>query len=176
MKKFVPQEMVERRILVVRRQKVMIDRDLAQLYGVLTKVLNQAVKRNIRRFPEDFMFQLNNKEFENWRSQFVTSNSDRMGLRRAPYAFTEQGVAMLSSVLNSERAVQVNIVIMRAFVKIRQFLSTHKALAKKLEKLEKKTARHDTEIQAIFDAIKRLMGLPKPKQKPQIGFRPDPKW
>jgi len=175
MKKFIPQEMVERRILVVRGQKVMLDRDLAGLYGIETRVLTQAVRRNINRFPEDFMFQLTKEEATLLVSQNVIPSKRSFG-GRFPYAFTEQGVAMLSSVLNSERAIHVNIAIMRAFVKIRQFLSTHKALAKKLEKLEKKTARHDTEIQAIFDAIKRLMGLPKPKQKPQIGFRPDPKW
>ena len=153
MKKFVPQEMVERRILVVRGQKVMLDRDLAGLYGVETRVLTQAVRRNINRFPEDFMFQLTKEEATLLVSHFVIPSKRSFG-GRFPYAFTEQGVAMLSSVLNSERAIHVNIAIMRAFVKIRQFLSTHKALAKKLEKLEKKTARHDTEIQAIFDAIK----------------------
>ena len=176
MKGFIPQERIEQRIFVIRGQKVMLDRDLAELYRVPTKRLNEQVKRNIKRFPKDFMFQLSSKEFENWKSQFATSNSDRMGLRRAPYAFTEQGVAMLSSVLNSERAIHVNIAIMRAFVKIRQFLSTHKELSKKLEELEKKTAKHDVEIQAIFDAIKQLISQPKPKRKTQIGFRPDPKW
>jgi len=153
----------------------MLDRDLAELYGVSTKVLNQAVKRNAQRFPEDFMFKLTQSEKE----KVVTICDHLQALKfsaQLPHAFTEQGVAMLSSVLNSERAIQVNIAIMRAFVKIRQFLSTHKELAKKLEKLEKKTAKHDTEIQEIFEAIKQLMTPPKQKRKPQIGFCPDSKW
>ena len=116
----IPVERIEKAILLIRRQKIMLDRDLAELYGVPTKVLNQAVARNRKRFPGDFMFQLSQGEFENWRSQIVTSNSAaRMGLRRRPYAFTEQGVAMLSSVLNSERAIEVNIAIMRTFVHLR---------------------------------------------------------
>ncbi|MCF7878796.1 MAG: ORF6N domain-containing protein [Candidatus Omnitrophica bacterium] len=110
------QDVIEKRIFLIRSQNVMFDRDLAELYQVETRTLNQAVKRNIDRFPKDFMFQLNKKEFENWRSQIVMSNSDKMGLRRKPYVFTEQGVAMLSSVLNSKRAIQVNIAIMRVFV------------------------------------------------------------
>jgi hypothetical protein len=116
----VPADQIETAILLLRGQKVMLDRDLAVLYGVETKVLKQAVRRNIERFPPDFMFELTKGEFENWRSQFVTSRGDRMGLRYAPMAFTEQGVAMLSSVLRSRRAVQVNIEIMRAFVRLRQ--------------------------------------------------------
>ncbi|MBU4312515.1 MAG: ORF6N domain-containing protein [Candidatus Omnitrophica bacterium] len=186
MKELVPQERIEQRIFVIRGQKVMLSMHLAALYGVETKVLVQAVKRNIERFPIDFMFQLTWREAtslrsqsvileEKSRSQFVTLKHGQ-NIKYLPYAFTEQGVAMLSSVLRSKRAIQVNIAIMRAFVKIRLFLSTHKELAKKLEELEKKTAKHDTEIQAIFNAIKQLMTRPKPKRKPQIGFRPDPNW
>jgi len=179
MKELIPQERIENKIFVIRGQKVMLSMHLAALYGVTTKVLLQAVKRNIERFPEDFMFQLTWKETDSLRSQIVTlKNVARRGkhLKYLPYAFAEQGVAMLSSVLRSKRAIQVNIAIMRAFVKIRLFLSTHKELARKLEELEKKTAKHDTEIQAIFNAIKQLMTRPKPKRKPQIGFRPDPNW
>ncbi len=166
----VSQEVVERRILFIRGQKVMLDRDLAKLYGVKTKRLNEQVHRNIGRFPEDFMFQLTKEEFENWKSQFATSNQDKMGLRRRPYAFTEQGVAMLSSVLNSERAIHVNIAIMRAFVKLKQILSANKELAYKLRELEHKIEKHDKDIKAIFEAIRQLMAPPPVKPKPQIGF------
>jgi len=140
---------------------------LAHLYGVETKVLNQAVKRNLKRFPKDFMFQLTKEELENWRSQFVTSNpAVKMGLRQKPYAFTEQGVAMLSSVLRSDRAVQVNIEIIRTFVRLRQILASHEQLAKKLEALEKK---YDKRFKIIFDVIRQMMTPPEPKHKP-IGF------
>ncbi len=159
-------EAVERRILIVRDQKVMLDSDLAQLYGVATRVLNQAVRRNMRRFPSDFMFQLTDVEAESLRSQFVTSNERRGGRRYAPYVFTEQGVAMLSSVLNSERAIEVNIAIMRAFVKLREMLATHKELAQKLEEMEK---NYDKQFRIVFDAIRELMRPPTlPRRK--IGF------
>jgi DNA-binding PadR family transcriptional regulator len=169
----VPEQVIEQRIFMIRGHKVMLDRDLAKLYGVRTMVLNQAVKRNISRFPKDFMFQLSKEEMENWISQIVISNKEKMGIRRKPYAFTEQGVAMLSSVLNSERAVQVNIAIMRAFVKLRQILSINKELAYKLAELERKIEKHDANIQAIFEAIRKLMAPPPIKPKPQIGFHPD---
>jgi hypothetical protein len=172
----VPEEVIERKIVMIRGHKVMMDRDLAKLYGVKTKRLNEQVRRNLSRFPEDFMFQLTKEKFENWKSQFATSNQDKMGLRRRPYAFTEQGVAMLSSVLNSERAVQVNIAIMRAFVKLRQILSMNKELAYKLAGLERKIERYDEDIQAIFEAIHKLMAPPAVKPKQQIGFKPDPNW
>ena len=167
MKRTISQEIIEERIFVIRGQKVMIDRDLAELYGVKTKVLKQAVKRNIERFPGDFMFQLTKREFRDWRSQFVTSNSgDKMGLRYRPYVFTQEGVAMLSSVLKSKRAIQVNIAIMRAFVKLRQFAISHAELAKKLKVLEK---RYDAQFKVVFEAIRQLMTPPdKPKRK--IGF------
>jgi len=171
MKAIISQEVVERRILFIRGQKVMLDRDLAKLYGVKTKRLNEQIRRNLSRFPEDFMFQLTKKEFENWKSQFATSNRDKMGLRKRPYAFTEQGVVMLSSVLNSERAIQVNIAIMRAFVKLKQILSMNKELAHKLAELERKIEKHDVDIQAIFEAIRQLMASPPIKPKPRIGFR-----
>jgi hypothetical protein len=144
----------------------MLDRDLAALYGVPTKVLKQAVKRNPERFPEDFMFVLRRDEFMHWRSQFVTSNADKMGLRYAPMAFTEQGVAMLSGVLNSPRAIRVNVAIMRAFVQLRRLLSTHADLARKLEELEK---RYDAQFRVVFDAIRALMTPPDPPRT-QIGF------
>jgi hypothetical protein len=144
----------------------MLDRDLAALYEVPTKVLKQAVKRHEDRFPDDFMFVLNRKEFMNWRSQFVTSNSDLMGLRHPPMAFTEQGVAMLSGVLNSPRAVQVNIAIMRAFVQLRSILSSNAELARKLEEMEKK---YDAQFRVVFEAIRQLMA-PTEHTRKKIGF------
>ncbi|OIN97129.1 DNA-binding protein [Candidatus Desantisbacteria bacterium CG1_02_38_46] len=171
MKELVLQERIERKILLIRGYKVMLDSDLAQLYGVTTKRLNEQVRRNIKRFPDDFMFQLTKKEYDSLRSHFATSKERRGGRRYLPYSFTEQGVAMLSSVLNSERAIQVNIAIMRVFVKIRKILSTHKELAYKLSQLERKIEKHDEEIQAIFEAIRQLM-IPPEKSKRQIGFHP----
>ncbi len=169
MKAIVPIEVIERKILLIRGLKVMLSTDLAQLYDVEPRVLVQAVKRNIERFPEDFMIQLSMEEFTNLKSQFVISSWG--GMRRStPYAFTEQGVAMLSSVLNSNRAVQVNIAIMRAFVKLREMLSMKKELAHKLSQLERKIEKHDDEIKVIFDAIRQLMTPPEPGNK-KIGFR-----
>lgn len=150
----------------------MLDSDLAELYGVETKVLIQTVKRNIKRFPADFMFQLKNQEVAALRSQIVTSKSGRGGRRYMPYVFTEQGVAMLSSVLSSEQAIQVNIAIMRAFVRLKEILSTNKELALKLSQLEQKIERHDGEIKLIFDAIRQLMAPPDTK-KSKIGFNRD---
>jgi len=163
----VPVEIIEKKILLIRGEKVMLDSDLAGLYEVSVKVLNQAVKRNIGRFPEDFMFQLTKEENESLRSQFVTLKKGRGEHRKyLPYVFTEQGVAMLSSVLNSERAVKVNIEIMRAFVKLRQLLSSNAELARKLETLEKK---YDSQFKVVFDAIRQLM-IPPEKHKRKIGF------
>ncbi|NQU18232.1 MAG: ORF6N domain-containing protein [Candidatus Saganbacteria bacterium] len=170
MTNLIPIERVENKIYLIRGQKVMLDKDLAELYGVGTKVLNQAVRRNMKRFPFDFMFSLTRQESLSWsqivtsslRSQFVTSK--RGGRRYLPYVFTEQGVSMLSSVLNSERAIQVNIAIMRAFVKLRENLYTHKEVLHKLDQLERKGYRHDGEIQAIFEAIQLMM---KPAEKPR---------
>ena len=161
---------IESNILLIRAKRVMLDRDLARLYGVKTKALNQAVKRNIERFPEDFMFELTKWEFQTWRSQFVTSKADRKGLRYAPMAFTEQGVAMLSSVLHSKKAIQVNIAIMRVFVKIKEIISVHKEFAHKPDLLERKIEKHDKEIHSIFEAIRRLMAPPE-KPKRRIGFK-----
>jgi len=152
-------------IITIRNQKVIVDRDLAEIYGVETRRLNEQVKRNPDRFPEDFMFQLNKEEFENLRSHFGTS-SHWGGRRYPPYAFTEQGVAMLSSVLRSKRAIQVNIEIMRAFVRLRRILASHADLARKLDLLEKK---YDTQFKVVFDAIRELMKPPEAK-KPPIGF------
>ena len=157
---------VAQAIYQVRGQKVLIDRDLAALYGVETKVLKQAVRRNARRFPDDFMFVLTESEFANWRSQFVTSNSDRMGLRHPPMAFTEQGVAMLSGVLNSTRAVEVNIAIMRTFVELRKMLESNVKMSDRLMKLEEK---YNGQFRAIFDVLNELTRAPTPQQK-RIGF------
>ena len=162
----IPVERIERAILLIRRQKIILDADLAVLYGVDTKVLVQAVKRNIDRFPQDFMFQLSQEEFAYLRSQSVTS-SDWGGRRYPPYAFTEQGVAMLSSVLRSQRAIRVNIEIMRAFIRLRQMLASHAELARKLDALEKK---YDAQFKVVFEAIRQLMAPPEPKRR-AIGFR-----
>jgi len=165
------QSEIASKIYVIRGKKVMFNYDLAKLYGVKTKVLNQAVKRNIIRFPDDFMFELTKKELENWRSQIVTSNPQaKMSLRRIPYVFTEQGIAMLSSVLNSEKAIQVNIQIMRIFVKIKEMIITHKDLKLKIRELEEKYKDHDQQISTIFEAIRQLLEPPKPKKKYEIGF------
>jgi hypothetical protein len=159
---------IERSIFLIRGHKVMLSTHLADLYGVLPKVLVQAVRRNSERFPEDFMFQVSAGEFENLKSQIVTSSWG--GMRRArPYAFTEQGVAMLSSVLRSKRAVQVNIEIMRAFVRLREIMATHKELASKLGELETRIRDHDEKIVAIFDAIRRLLPSGE-RSRRKIGF------
>ncbi len=164
-------EVIMNRIYLVRGQKVMIDRDLAELYGVETRVLKQAVRRNTHRFPEDFMFEMNKKEFENWRSQNVTSNdTDKMGLRYAPFCFTEQGVTMLSCILNSTRAITINIQIIRIFTKLREMIITHKDILLKLEQLENKVTGHDENIQMIFQALKQLLSQPTEPRR-RIGFR-----
>ena len=169
---FIPEQVIEPNIFMIRGRRVMLSMHLAELYEVKPMVLNQAVKRNIERFPKDFMFLLTRQEVMNLKSQIVISSWG--GVRRAnPYAFTEQGVAMLSSVLRSKRAIQVNIIIMRAFVKLRQILSMNKELAHKLAELEHKIEKHDGDIQAIFEAIRRLMAPPPVKPKPQIGFKPE---
>ena len=153
----------------------MIDRDLAELYGVETKYLKRQVKRNASRFPEDFMFELSKDEFEDWRSQFVTSKSDKKGLRYAPYVFTEQGVAMLSGVLNSERAIQMNIQIMRIFTRMRQLVMSHKEILKRLDKFESTLEGQGHEIQVLFEYIKRLMGESESNisqaSRKKIGFK-----
>jgi len=148
----------------------MIDRDLAELYGVETRVLNQAVRRNERRFPADFMFQLTAKELNDWKSQIVISNKEKLGLRKPPLAFTEQGVAMLSSVLNSETAIEVNIQIIRIFTRMRELLLTHKDILLKLEQLEKQGVQNSQDIQMIFAALKELLNPPTPPRQ-MIGFK-----
>ncbi len=162
-------EEIQQSILYVRGQKVMLDKHLSIMYGVQTKVLLQSVKRNAERFPSDFMFQLTLEEVENLRSQIVISSWG--GRRYQPYAFTEQGVAMLSSVLNSKRAIQVNIEIVRAFVNLRKLMESHKDLKQKLIDLEKK---YDKKFNIVFEAIRQLMAPPKPPKKRSIGFAPWP--
>jgi uncharacterized membrane-anchored protein YjiN (DUF445 family) len=174
MSKVMAIEAIATKILEIRNKKVMLDRDLARLYGVGTKVLNQAVKRNIQRFPEDFMFKLTESE----KGQLVTICDQFTMLKHSsalPYAFTEQGVAMLSSVLNSERAIKVNIQIMRAFVKLKELLLTHKDLAIKIDELERKYSDHDEKIKMIFEAIKQLLEPPPVNERRIIGFETTPK-
>jgi len=162
---------VARRIFLIRAQKVMLSTHLAELYGVEPKVLAQSMKRNIERFPDDFAFQLNRAEFEILKCQFGTSSWG--GLRRAmPYAFTQEGVAMLSSVLRSKRAVQINISIMRAFVQLREMLASNHELAQRLAAVERKQSEHDNQIRSLFDAMSSLTSPPAP-ERPILGFRPE---
>jgi hypothetical protein len=166
----IPIERIQRTIYLVRGEKVMLDRDLAVLYGVSTGNLNKAVKRNLDRFPPDFMFQLKQEESEGLIFQFGRSKGHG-GRRHFPYAFTEQGVAMLSTVLRSDRAVQVNIAIMRAFVQLRRVLGSHAELARKLSELEKRIEGHDDAIRSLFEAIRQLMNPSAPEHPPrEIGF------
>jgi dimeric dUTPase (all-alpha-NTP-PPase superfamily) len=167
MKALVPIDVIEKKILFINGQKVLLDSDLAALYGVTTKRLNEQVRRNLKRFPMDFMYQLSEEEFESLRSHFATLNKSRGKHRKyLPYVFTEQGIAMLSSVLNSERAVEVNIQIMRTFVKLRELMSTHKDLALKLKELEKK---YDSQFQLVFEAIRQILEV-EDKPRKRIGF------
>ncbi len=163
------------KIYVIRGRKVMIDRDLAQLYDVETRALNQAVKRNEKRFPDDFMFQMTREEMQEWKSQIVISNRETMGLRKPPLVFSEQGVAMLSSVLNSDRAIQVNIQIIRVFTKMRELLTTHKEILEKLEQLEKKDLEQDDKIMLIFEYLKQLEKAKQEeleyRNRQQIGYK-----
>jgi len=154
-------QFIQNKIYTLRGLQVMLDRDLAELYGVETKVFNQAVKRNSARFPEDFMFQLTKEEFVNWRSQFVTSNEDKMGLRRAPYAFTEQGVSMLSAILKSTVAVEMSVKIIRSFVAMRKFISSNALLFQKIDTMEKKLLKHDEKFDQLFNAIESKEVKPK---------------
>ncbi len=166
----IPVPEIQQRILLVRGHKVILDATLAELYGVPTKVLLQAIRRNRRRFPTDFMFTLTAGEWSGLRSQIVTSKPGRGGRRYAPLVFTEQGVAMLSSVLNSDRAIDVNITIMRAFVQLRQMLTTHRELAAKLAQLERKLEGHDHAIANLFEAMRQLLGPTGPGHGRKIGF------
>lgn len=164
-------QLIERRFYLIRGQKVMIDVDLAELYGVPTFRLNERVKRNRKRFPEDFMFQLTKEEGELLRSQIAISKMGRGGRRSLPYVFTEQGVAMLSTVLNSEQAIEVNITIMRAFVKLRRMLETDEELNRKLTAVIRKLSTHDKYFKVVFDELKRLSDQPAASRE-QIGFKP----
>jgi hypothetical protein len=162
----IPVERIASRIYLIRGEKVMLDSDLAEMYGVETRTLVQAVKRNSDRFPDDFMFQFSEEELENWRSQIVMSNpAAKMGLRRRPYAFTELGVAMLSTVLRSKSAIQVNVAIMRTFVRLREILATHRDVARKV-------GEHDQQIAALFQAVQKLLASPDPPKKYPIGYVP----
>jgi hypothetical protein len=168
MEELIPAEIIEKKIYLIRSHKVMLDSDLAELYGVETKRLNEQVRRNPKRFPDDFMFQLTEEEAESLRSHFATLKNGRGKHRKyLPYAFTEQGVAMLSSVLNSDRSIEVNVQIMRAFVKLRELMATHKDLARKLADMEKK---YDSQFKVVFDAIRQLMAPPSTKMKVITGF------
>jgi hypothetical protein len=151
-----PEEVVVSKIYLIRNKKVMLDRDLTELYGIETRSLNQAVRRNMKRFPQDFMFQMTREEMQNWKSQIVISNRENMGLRKPPLVFTEQGVSMLSSVLNSDRAIAVNIQIMRVFTKIHELAESHKEILYKLEQIEKKDIEQDKKIMLIFEYLKQF--------------------
>ncbi len=167
-----PDELVMNKIYIIRGQKVMLDRDLAELYGVETKRLKEQVKRNSDRFPDDFMFEMTDLEFKNWRSQIATSNSDKMGLRYKSFCFTEHGVLMLSSVLNSPKAIQVNIQIMRIYTKIRQAVTDNTELRLIIEELRKKTENNTKNIEVVFQYLDELIDKKeKPKPRVQIGYK-----
>jgi ORF6N domain len=165
----VPQEIIEQKIFLIRGKKVMLDRDLAGLYEVPTKQLNRQVRRNIKRFPADFMFQLSRDEYNSLRCHFGTIKKGSHS-KYLPFVFTDYGILMLSSVLNSDRAVEMNIAIMRVFIRLKEIISNHKELANRLGELEKRMERKDEEVQAIFQAIRDLMKPPPAKRKPKIGF------
>lgn len=168
----VPDEIVINKIYNIRGQKVMLDRDLSELYGVETKVLKQAVRRNIERFPEDFMFEMTDTELEIWRTQFVTSNADKKGLRYAPFCFTEPGVTMLSCVLSSSRAIKVNIQIIRIFTRIRQVLMDNTELRLEIEQIKKKVDNQNKNIELVFQYLDELLEKKEnPKPRPQIGYK-----
>ncbi len=177
MKSMIPVEIIEKKIFLIRNQKVMIDRDIAELYGVETRRLNEQVKRSIKRFPEDFMFQLTQEEFENWKSQIAISNSEKMGLRRKPYAFTENGVAMLSSVLSSDRAIEVNIQIMRTFTRLKSLALDNTDLKALIGKIERRLDAHATHIVDNKETIRKIINswnklLTKDDSKSKkIGFK-----
>jgi len=173
--KIFPDDVVLTKIYLIRDLKVMIDKDLAELYGIETKRLKEAVRRNRKRFPEDFMFEMSKEELKNWRTQFATSNSERMGLRYPPFCFTEQGVTMLSCVLNSERAIHVNIQIVRVFSRMRELLITNKDILQKLMDLESQGIQHDKKIKLIFEYLQQLRNSESERKefnkRPRIGFK-----
>jgi hypothetical protein len=169
----IPDEIVINKIYQIRNQKVMIDRDLAELYGVETKVLKQAVRRNLNRFPEDFMFEMTKQEFEDWRSQFVTSKNDKAGLRYLPFCFTEQGVTMISCILNSANAITVNIQIIRIFTKLRQLLSDNTELRLEIEKIKHKLNNQDKNMEIVFQYLDELLEKKNHSNeaRERIGFK-----
>ncbi len=171
----IPDQIITNKIYVIREQKVMLDRDLSELYKVETKQLKRQVRRNIERFPEDFMFQLTNEEFKHWRSQFGTSNSsDKMGLRYAPMVFTEQGVAMLSSVINSQTAIKVNIQIIRVFTKIRQLFTDNLSIKLEIEDIKKKLTSQNKNIELVFSYLDELLEKKENEiPRTKIGFKKD---
>lgn len=170
----IPDEVAISKIYYIRAQKVMLDRDLAGLYGVEAKVLKQAVRRNLKRFPEDFMFEMTKQEFESWRSQIVTSKADRKGLRYAPFCFTEQGVTMLSCILNSDRAIAVNIRIIRVFTKLREMLADNLNLKLEIEEIKKKLSNQSKNIELVFSYLDELIEKKEnPKPRTQIGYKAD---
>ena len=169
MSDMLPIERIENRILLIRGKKVLLDRDIAELYGVQTKALKQAVRRNIARFPVDFMFELTKDEFSNWRSQFVTSNADNMGLRYAPMAFTEHGVAMLATVLKSEKAIHMSVTIIRAFIKMREMLLANEQMAERVKELEERIGTQEFNTIIIMDKL-RTLSTPEEKKMAKIGF------
>ena len=173
----IPDEAIINKIYLIRGKKVMVDRDIADLYGVETRVLNQAVRRNEKRFPKDFMFQMTKEEMEDWKSQIVISNNVKMGLRKPPLVFTEQGVAMLSGVLNSDQAIMVNIRIIRVFTKMRELLSSHKEILEKLEQIERKDVEQDDKIMLIFEYLKQFEDDKQQelsqKSRKKIGYKTD---
>ena len=165
-------EVIINKIYLIRDKKVIIDRDLAELFEVETKRLKEAVRRNPRKFPKDFMFEMNTKEFENWRTQNATSKVDKQGLRYAPFCFTEQGVTMLACILSSDRAIEMNIQIIRIFTKMKEILSTNKDVLLQMQKIENKLTAHDEDIKTIFEVLKKLINPPQEPRK-RIGFKPD---
>ena len=168
----IPDEIITNKIYIIREQKVMLDRDLAELYGVETKRLKETVRRNKERFPEDFMFEMSKEEFRNWRSQFATSKEDKKGLRYAPFCFTEQGVTMLSCVLNSKKAIEVNIRIIRVFTKMRKMLTDNLSLKLDIEEIKKKLTNHSKNIELVFNYLDELTDK-KENEKPRtkIGYK-----
>ena len=170
----IPEEIITNKIYLIRDQKVMLDRDLAELYGVETKVLKQAVRRNIKRFPQDFMFEMTKEELTLWRSQFATTSEDKRGLRYAPFCFTEQGVTMLSCILNSERAIEVNIRIIRVFTKLRQMLTDNLNLKLEIEHIKKKLTNQSKNIELVFDYLDELnkkLDKPEIPKRNKIGYK-----
>ena len=171
----VPDEVIMSKIYLVRGVKVMLDRDLANIYGIATRVLKQAVRRNLKRFPEDFMFSMSKEELHIWRSQIVTSNSDKMGLRHPPYCFTEHGVVMLASVLHSEKAIQINIQIVRVFAKMREMLASNKDILRKLESLQDQINNHDNHFLVLFKYLEEMekekMHIEDQRKRKRIGYK-----